>query len=197
MNTCETGYRRVFDAWSAGKRASALELCRDLLRDFPDYTIGRVLHGVILYELARYQEAEQVLREAIRSIPLERLQHGYTHLGHLHRESGHYDEAEKWYRKALELGPDDAGRHIFLGILLAKRGDLSGAEECHRMGTRCSKGCVDEAYLNLGLVLRAQERYTEALECFKNALKLTPDYEDAITGKSDMEMVIGLLHANA
>ena len=65
------------------------------------------------------------------------------------------------------------------------------------MGTRCSKGCVDEAYLNLGLVLRAQERYTEALECFKKALELTPDYELAITGKSDMENVIALLHANA
>jgi len=71
MNTCEIAYRRVFDAWSAGKRASALELCRDLLRDFPDYNIGWLLNGVILYELPRYQEAEQVLREAIRSIPLE------------------------------------------------------------------------------------------------------------------------------
>jgi tetratricopeptide (TPR) repeat protein len=197
MNTCEKAYRGVFDAWSAGQYASALELCRELLRDFPDYTIGWVLHGIILYELARYQEAEQVLREAIRSIPLEQLQHGYTHLGHLHQESGHYDEAEKWYRKAVELSPDDAGRHVFLGALLAKKGEFRAAEECHRRGTRCSKGCVDEAYLNLGLVLRAQERYAEAMECFQKALELTPDYEGAITGKSDMENVMGLLNANA
>jgi tetratricopeptide (TPR) repeat protein len=110
---------------------------------------------------------------------------------------GHYDEAEKWYRKAVELGPEDAGRHIFLGALLAKKGDFSGAEHCHRKGTRCSKGCVDEAYLNLGLVLRAQERYSEALECFRKSLELTPDYEDAIIGKSDMENVIAILEANA
>jgi len=197
MNSCETAYRRVFDAWSSGEHATALELCRELLRDFPEYNIAWVLKGVLLYELARYPEAEQVLREAIRSIPLEQLQHGYTHLGHLYLESGNYDEAETWYRKAIELAPDDAGRHVFLGALLAKKGDFRGAEECHRKGTLCSKGCVDEAYLNLGLVLRAQERYEEALECFKRALELTPDYEKAIIGKSDMEKAISFLRANA
>jgi tetratricopeptide (TPR) repeat protein len=197
MMTCETAYRRVFDAWSAGEHANALELCRELVSNFPDYNVGWVLQGVILYELARYREAEQVLSEAIQGSPLEHLQYGYTHLGHLHRESGHYDDAEKWYRKALELDPDDAGRNIFLGALLAKKGDFRGAEECHRKGTRCSKGCVDEAYLNLGLVLRAQERYEEALECFIRALELTPDYEEAIIGKSDLEKAIAFLRANA
>jgi hypothetical protein len=36
MDTCETAYRRVFDAWFAGQHASALEFCRDLLRRFPE-----------------------------------------------------------------------------------------------------------------------------------------------------------------
>jgi tetratricopeptide (TPR) repeat protein len=56
---------------------------------------------------------------------------------------------------------------------------------------------VDEAYFNLGLVLRAQERYQEALACFEKALELTPDYREAITAKSDVEKAIAYLHVEA
>jgi tetratricopeptide (TPR) repeat protein len=197
MTARNTAYRRTFDAWSQGEHAYALELSRELVRGFPDYSIGWVLHGVILYGLARYEEAEQVLREAIQGLDLDELSFGYIHLGHLHRDRGNNEEAEKWYRKAIELSPDDAGRHTYLGALLAKKGDLKAAEESHRKGTRCSKGPVDEAYLNLGFVLRAEERYTEALGCFKRALELDQDYEEAALAKSDMEKVIALLQATA
>jgi tetratricopeptide (TPR) repeat protein len=47
--------------------------------------------------------------------------------------------------------------------------------------------------LNLGLVLRAQERYEEALACFEKALQLTPDYQDAMTAKADVEKAITYL----
>src|ERR1041385_6217343 len=103
MSNPDTVYRKMFDAWKAGERAFALELSRELLREFPDFNVGWVIQGIVLYELARYDEAEQVLHNAIQGMPLEQLQHGYTQLGHLCRERGDYDNAEKWYRKAVEL----------------------------------------------------------------------------------------------
>lgn len=193
MNSRDTAYRKLFEAWDAGEHALALELSRELLQKFPDYNIGWVLQGVILYELARYGEAEQVLHSAIEGLPLEHLHHGYVHLGHLYRERGDYDSAEKWYRKTIGLVHDNAGGHIFLGMVLAKKGDFSGAEASHREATRCSIGAVDEAYLNLGLVLRAQERYKEALACFERALELTPDYREATVAKADIEKTIAYL----
>jgi tetratricopeptide (TPR) repeat protein len=197
MNGRDKTYRVMFDAWSAGEYAHALEISRELLREFPDFSLGWVLQGVVLYELARYEEAEQVLHNAIQSLPLEHLHHGYVHLGHLYRERGDYTNAEKWYRKAIDIEPDHAGRYVFLGALLAKTGDISGAEASHRKATRCSKGAVDEAYFNLGLVLRAQERYREALACFEKAIELAPDYREAITAKSDVEKTISYLHVEA
>jgi tetratricopeptide (TPR) repeat protein len=197
MNAPDTGYRQAFDAWAAGEHANALELCRELLRNFPDYSIGRLLEGIVLSELARYDEAEQMINEAIQGLSIEALPHGYMHLAHLHRDRGRYDEAEKWYHKAVELDPDNAGLHVFLGALLAKKGDLQQAEASHRKATQCSRGAVDEAFLNLGLVLRAQERYQEALECFQKALEIATDDPDAKLAKSDVEKAITFLRPNA
>jgi tetratricopeptide (TPR) repeat protein len=189
----EVAYRKLFDAWNAGEHAYALELSREFLRDFPESNIALVIQGVILYELARYEEAEQVLRAAVLDAAPESLPHAYLHLGHLFRERGDYESAAKWYRQAAELEPDHAGRHIFLGEVLARKGDFSGAEKAHREATKCTKGDVDEAYLNLGLVLRAQERYEEALNCFEKALKLTPDYPEALKARADIRKALAYL----
>lgn len=51
---------------------------------------------------------------------------------------------------AIESAPDDATFRIFLGAILATQGRFTEAEEAHRTALACSKGCIDEAYLNLG-----------------------------------------------
>jgi hypothetical protein len=45
--TAEKSYRRVFNAWNAGEHGYALELCRELIRAFPDYNIAWLLEGVL------------------------------------------------------------------------------------------------------------------------------------------------------
>jgi tetratricopeptide (TPR) repeat protein len=100
-------------------------------------------------------------------------------MGRLFRESGDHSRAAEWFRRAIEAAPDDCIGHIGLGGLLARQGRLVEAEEVHRAGTRCTKGCVDEAFLNLGLLLRAQGRFTEAAGCFEEALRRDPNYRDA------------------
>lgn len=187
----------MFNAWTGGEYGYALELCRELVRSFPDYNIAWQLEGGLLYETARYAEAEQVLREAIQGMALEKLHYGYFDLGRLYKRQGRYDEAEKWNRKAVELKPEDSSSHVYLGVLLAAKGDLDGAEACYRKATRCSEGRIEEAYLNLGLVLRARERYEEALGCFKKALEIKPSYKEAKTGISDMERTISFLSAGS
>ena len=62
----------------------------------------------------------------------------------------------------------------------------------YRRAVQCHKGCVDEAWYNLGLVLRALERYDEALECFGRALAIDPQYKDARLAKRDVAKVLRL-----
>jgi hypothetical protein len=52
------------------------------------------------------------------------------------------------------------------------------------------EGCIDEAWLNLGFVLRAQGRYFEALECFRRVLALEADDATAAAAVVDLEQVL-------
>ena len=193
MKAQKEAYKALHDAWLAGDEAYALEMSRGYLRDFPHSGFGWLTQGILLCGMFRYDEAEQVLHSAIQELSPDHLHLGYIHLGHVWRDRGDAAEAEKWYRKALDLEPDEAAYHVFLGACLHKKGDFAAAEGAYRRGTQCSKGPVHEAYHNLGLALRAQERYEEALACFDKAIELDPEYSIAIAAKSDVEKTIAYL----
>jgi tetratricopeptide (TPR) repeat protein len=117
-------------------------------------------------------------------------------MGHLCKARGDYKSAAAWYRQAIEAVPREASGHIYLGGVLAKSGRLKEAEAAHRAATRCIEGCRDEAFLNLGLVLRAQERYEEAAECFERALELDPKYAAAKKALRDVRRALRFLMGN-
>jgi len=160
---------------------------RRLLAYHPNHGPTWLVLGIALVELARYEEAEAALRKAVKLCPPDRASIPLGHMGHLFREQGAFDRAAEWYRKASEAAPTDSTGYIYLGGALAKAGRLREAEEVHRAAIECVEGCIDEAFLNLGLVLRAQERFTEAAECFREAIHLDPAYHAAKKALRDVE----------
>jgi len=167
----------------------ALTICygRRFLVNHPDHGPAWMLVGIALVELARYAEAEQALVRALDLCPPEKRSYPLSQMGHMFREAGDYNLAAEWYRRAIDADPGDATYYIFLGALLAKRGHFQEAEEAHRIAIKCAEGCIDEAYLNLGFVLRALERFVEAAECFREAIRLDPEYRIARRALRDVE----------
>ncbi len=152
---------------------------RRFVLQYPDHGLAWLLLGIALVELARYEEAEQAFVKAIDLFPEDQRSIALGHMGHLFKMSGDFEQAAHWYRLGIETTANDATYYIFLGGALARQGRLHDAEEAYRVATRCSEGCIDEAFLNLGLVLRARERFKEAAECFREALRLDPEYQAA------------------
>lgn len=169
--------------------ALQIELLRRFLREFPKHVAGRWFLGKNLSDLSRFDEAVQAFHKYLEVSPAK-LHFGYCALGELYRHKGEDDAAEQWYQKAIAHDPHDAQSYIYLGAMLARRGRLAEAVEIHRRRTTCKNGCIDEAWHNLGLVLRAMERYEEAAECFDRALKIDRQYKDARLAKRDVRLAL-------
>jgi tetratricopeptide (TPR) repeat protein len=167
-------------------------LARRHLALFPDDGPAWLILGSELVVVARYEEAEEALHKAIEFCPREKLWIPFSDMGHLFKAAGEFDQAAAWYRKAIDAAPDDATGYIFFGCVLAKQGRLVEAEEAHRAAIRCREGCLDEAYLNLGFVLRARERFREAAECFREAIARDPKYRAAHRALRDVERCLAL-----
>lgn len=114
------------------------------------------------------------------------------------KEVSRFDEAEAAVHKALELAPPEKSILSFclLGTLFQNKGDDAAAERVHRQGTTCSRGCIDESYYNLGLVLRALRRYREARSCFERAIEIDPHYKEARRARKDVRRALRIRRAD-
>ena len=138
-----------------------------------------------LYQMARYEESLQIYNEAIVRFPDDRWGI-YNQIGHLYRYRGELDQAALWYEKAIEEDPDEASSYIFLGASKALQGKLIEAEAIQRKAASCGNGMIEEAFHNLGLVLRGQMRLLEAADCFRRAIEIDPEYDAAIEALKDV-----------
>jgi tetratricopeptide (TPR) repeat protein len=171
--------------------ATCVLLAERWLRNHPDDLYVIYKYAETLYKMTRYEEAIRVYVDAIERFKDHRWAL-YNQMGNLYRYRGDFAGAEPWYQKAIDEEPDDAGSYIFLGAAQARQGKLKQAEETHRRATQCTDGCIDEAYCNLGLVLRGQGRLAEAAECFRKAVEISPKYADAIEALEDVEIAVVL-----
>jgi len=185
-----SSYESVFDAWKAEKHVLTIERAKRHLERFSDDWLILSVLGEASFEIGRLPEAKAALLQALNLAPPEKQYMVHRELGHVCRWSGEITEAEEHYRNVIASRPEDAAGYIYLGAMLSALGRLDAAQEQHRRATECSEGAIDEAYLNLALVLRAKGAYAEAKECLERALALDPDYTEAATALGDLESVL-------
>lgn len=183
-------FAQLIAAHDRGFPGLTVELGKRYLAKYPDEAWALIFYGMALQTLARYREARTAYDQALPLLPPEEHERIFRQLGHLEEDQAHIPQAETWYREAIVAKPHDATAYIYLGGMLAKNGRLDEAEECHRQGINCSDGCIEEAYLNLGYVLRAKEQYLEALQAFREALARDPLDTATQEAIADMEQVL-------
>jgi tetratricopeptide (TPR) repeat protein len=177
-------------ACDEGHPALAVELGKLYLAKYPEDAWALIYFGMALQSIARYGDALAAYDRALLLLPAEEHQRIYRQFGLLAQDQADIEAAEGWYRRAIQALPTDATACIYLGAMLAKNGRLDEAEACHREATGCPEGCIDEAYLNLGYVLRAKGQYLDALECFREALSRDPLDTDVQEALEDIEQVL-------
>lgn len=183
-------YEHLRDAAKQRQPAFTIELARRYLDKEPDDPRALSHLAAALRDVARYDEAYAIYERLLASFAPDAHPVVWRQLGQLEEARSQLASAEGWYRRAIEARPLDATAYIFLGSMLAKAGRLTEAEHWHRRATECVDGCLDEAYLNLGFVLKARGEYLQALECFREAVRRDPDDPDAREALADVEHVL-------
>jgi tetratricopeptide (TPR) repeat protein len=192
MESQKARFKKLEAAYDRELYSCSIELGKRYLTDYPNDILARLLYGIALRKLARYAEARRAIQRVIKACSKKWLHLPYAQMGMLYDDQGNLERAAHWFRKSIEARPSDATYRIFLGSVLARRGSLTEAEECHRRATKCTAGAIDEAYFNLGLVLRAREKYEAAMDAFQKALELDPSYKAVKEEMKDVEKVLGL-----
>ena len=142
--------------------------------------------SIINFEIASGALRVQEFTKAIQLDPTNSV--AYYNRGVAYDKKGDLDRAIADYDHAIRLNPNHAAAYIYLGGLLARQGRLRQAEKIHRKATEtCDDGCIDEAFLNLALVLRSQERFDEAAASLREAIQIDPEYRAAKKVLRDVE----------
>jgi tetratricopeptide (TPR) repeat protein len=93
-------------------------------------------------------------------------------------QDGKLEEAEAWFRQAVEYWPDYAEAHNNLGNVLSFQNKLSDAVACYEQAMRIWPTQAD-FYSNLAHVLWKQGKLEEAIALCHQALRLQPDFAEA------------------
>lgn len=97
-------------------------------------------------------------------------------------QAGDLAGAERVYRQALQVDPQDANAWCYLGMACHDQDRFDEAVAAYRRAIQL-RPQFPVAFNNLGNTLRLQRRLDEALASFDHALRLKPDYVNAFKNK--------------
>lgn len=89
------------------------------------------------------------------------------------------DEAVATYNKALEIKPDDAGMHNNLALALARQKKFPESRAELEKAATLDPTNGGRYYYNLGAILTNIGQTDAAMESFKKAIEMDPNYADA------------------
>lgn len=107
-------------------------------------------------------------------------------------QAGNDSLAVKSWRKALDIIPDDAEVHNFIGISLHRSGQIEKAYMEFSAAVKINQGYY-QAYNNAGYMLFLQKKYGDALSAFNKSLKINPSYKPAL---KNLRLMDNIVYAN-
>jgi O-antigen biosynthesis protein len=94
---------------------------------------------------------------------------------------GQFEQAQVYFRRAIQQNAALAEAYLELGQLLHQQGDHQTAADCYRQGLRHCPDALD-LYHQLGDELVTLQHWQEALIYYQQLLKASPDCIEAISG---------------
>lgn len=144
------------------------------------------------YERQMKGELEEAATLYKRSIDLHPTAEAHTFLGWTYSFMGKLDEAIEECQRAIRVDPDFGNPYNDIGAYLIERGQFDEAIPWFEKAMQ-AKRYESPAFphLNLGRVYERKGKWSEAIDSYKKALTLNPDYTLA---KKALGRVISMLN---
>jgi predicted Zn finger-like uncharacterized protein len=179
-------------------RGNAYEAKGDLEKAVSEFTkalsfnpsdVETSIHVVeILIVLKRYDEALNIAQKTIEISPNDyRL---FFHIGRSYYFKKEVEKSAIYMARVIDLKPDFAGAHYFLGLIYLDRGVFNKAEEELYYAVKYEE--KNPLYLYaLSKVLFLERKAFDALEKVEKALEFSPGYTDAWVLKGRIKIYLG------
>jgi serine/threonine protein kinase len=132
--------------------------------------------GTVFTSQRMLREAAQAYRKFVDLKPDEA--GGHTKLGIILAELKQLPAAEASLKKALELKPDDAEARVNLASVLKSQGKLVAPGPAAKETAVAKRKEAGAHYMRAGL-LNIQFKWPEAIEAYRKAIELRPDFAEA------------------
>jgi len=183
--TAETRFLKANDAFQNENWDESLRIYQQLAIEFPLITAAQVGVGLSAAKLENHPLALNAFHRVLELMPNATGVQGA--LANVYRKSQQFDQAEKWYLKAIEgtNSKAPASWYIGLGLLETKRGNYERARQHYIVAIHFHPDNT-VAYQNLGTVLFKLNRLDEANASFRAALELAPKMASAFFGRGQV-----------
>ncbi len=114
----------------------------------------------------------------------------FSNYGAILQGLGKSEEAEKLFRKAIEIKRDYADAHYNLGIILKGLGKLQEAEFATRKAIEIKSDYAD-AHYSLGIILKGLGKLQEAEFATRKAIEIKPGYAEAYSNLGTILRALG------
>jgi tetratricopeptide (TPR) repeat protein len=176
--------------FGAGQGASVG--CRTLRANLPDSRLVKArqlsLRGADLLRRSRYNDAQTLFDEAIRSCPTDERAH--WGIATTHWENGKRTEAIAHMREAVRLSGSNPEFIIRLGEMYLAEGDAAGAAAQAEQVLQGHRDRAD-AWALLGDSQSRSNQISEAIESYHRALLIQPDYPQVQLSVAELYRRIG------
>jgi tetratricopeptide (TPR) repeat protein len=183
---CNTGRMNSWHSWSPNGKwlvfsSKAYSIYTQLFLTHIDEQ-GRSTPPVVLADFTEKNRAANIPEfanlepDAIKRIREQFLDDtNYLRAGDEFRKQGDYANAIRWYRRALDINPNNALVHANWGTCLLYEGKLKQAKERFAQALALRPD-LPEAHCSMGIILRQEGKPQEAVQSYREALRIKPNF---------------------
>ncbi len=178
--------KNILESFNKGKFEKVIKSARKLLKKNNDFQLLYAL-SVSYLTLSKYEEAEISFKRIVSLKPSAENNYIY---GNIQKQLKNYNEATKYFLKAVNLKPDYSEAYNNLGNTKLKLGFINEAVENYKKAITSNKNNF-QAYFNLAHLYNENKDYGNLKKILHDVLKLDENNTTALNDLGYLNLILG------